>query len=83
MSPKDFFGESLFLALSVPVPNLPDLTQTEDLALVAEHIKRQTLLAQAIQGQADPLDYLDCLNDQGVSVDRYLSQLNNSLTYLL
>lgn len=83
MSPNRDPGESLFLALSVPVPNLPDLTQTDNLALVAEHIERQKLLAQAIQGQADPDDYLDCLSDQGFSVDAYLDAVDDSLIYIL
>lgn len=71
--------DDLFLALSVPVPNLPDLTHAEDLALVAQHIERQKLLGDVILGQANPDDYLDALATHHLSVDRYLREVDQNL----
>lgn len=58
-------------------PDVPDQNQA-----IADYCVRQTVLRDVFLGKFTPDDYLDCLIEQGLSADAYLSSIDGVLTDL-
>ncbi|QKD80771.1 hypothetical protein HPC62_00010 [Thermoleptolyngbya sichuanensis A183] len=58
-------------------PDVPD-----GLTAIAQYCARQAVLRDVFLGKLHPDDYLDCLIEQGLSADSYLSSIDGVLTDL-